>query len=125
MGCRTYGTTLMITSQIFASICELLGIPLAEEKCEGPRTCLEYLELLDTIRGEIRLSEEKLQRLKRLLHGLEAKRTCTKHELDSLIDQLQHASNVVKPGRSFLQRMIVLAKVTVKPWHHIHINALF
>ena len=112
--------------QIIASICELLGIPLAEDKCEGPRTCLEYLGfLLDTIRGEIRLSEEKLQRLERLLHEWEAKRTCTKHELDSLIGQLQHASNVVKPGRSFLRRMIVLAKVAVKPWHHIRINASF
>ena len=37
--------------QIIASICELLGIPLAEDKCEGPRTHLEYLGfLLDTIR---------------------------------------------------------------------------
>ena len=112
--------------QIIASICELLGIPLAEDKCEGPRTCLECLGfLLDTIRGEIRLSEEKLQRLERLLHEWEAKRTCTKHELDSLIGQLQHASNVGKPGCSFLRRMIVLAKVAVKPWHHIRINASF
>ena len=112
--------------QIIASICELLGIPLAEDKCEGPRTCLEYLGfLLDTIRGEIRLSEEKLQQLERLLHEWEAKRTCTKHELESLIGQLQHASIVVKPGRSFLRKMIVLAKVAVKPWHHIRINASF
>ena len=48
-----------------------------------------------------------------------------KHELDSLIGQLQHASNVVKPGRSFLRRMTILAKVVVKPWHHIRINASF
>ena len=50
--------------QIITSMCELLGVPLASEKCEGPQTCLEYLGFeLDTIKGEIRLPEEKLQRL--------------------------------------------------------------
>ena len=56
--------------QIITSMCELLGVPgrpLASEKCEGPQTCLEYLGFeLDTIKGEIRLPEEKLQRLKTL-----------------------------------------------------------
>jgi hypothetical protein len=111
---------------IIAGMCEVLGVPLAEEKCEGPQTCLEYLGfVLDTVRGEVRLLEEKMRRIEILLQQWETKRTCTKRELESLIGQLQHASNVVKPGRSFLRRMIVLAKVANKPWHHIRIGASF
>ena len=79
--------------QIITSMCELLGVPLASEKCEGPQTCLEYLGFeLDTIKGEIRLTEEKLQRLETLLQSWEGKKSCTKHKLDSLIGQLQHAT---------------------------------
>ena len=48
--------------------------------------------------GEIKLPEEKL--LETLL-----KKSCTKHKLNSLIGELQHA---MKPG--YLRRMIVLAK---------------
>ena len=112
--------------QIITSMCELLGVLLASEKCEGPQTCMEYLGFeLDTIKGEIRLPEEKLQRLETLLESWEGKKSCTKHKLESLIGQLQHATNVMKPGRSFLRRMIVLAKLAQKPWHHICINAPF
>ena len=87
--------------QIITSMCELLGVPLASEKCEGPQTCLEYLGFaLDTTKGEIRLPEEKL--LETLLQSWEGKKSCTMDELDLLIGQLQHATNVIKPGRSFV-----------------------
>lgn len=39
------------------------------------------------------------------------RKSCTRSELQSLIDQLQHAATVVKPGRTFLQRMYDLLKV--------------
>ena len=46
-------------------VCQLLGVPLAAEKVEGPCTYLEFLGItLDTIRMEARLPEEKLSRLK-------------------------------------------------------------
>jgi len=43
-------------------ICKYLGVPFAIEKIRGPSTVLPLL--LDTIRMEARLSEEKLARLK-------------------------------------------------------------
>ena len=43
------------------------------------------------------------------------------HQADSLTCQFQHATNVMKPGRSFLRRIIVLAKLAQKPWNHIRI----
>ena len=108
--------------QIITGVCELLGVPLASEKCEGPQTCLEYLGFeLDTIKGEIRLPEEKLQQLETLFQTWEGKKSCTKHELDSLTCQFQHATNIMKQGRSFLRQMIVLAKLAQNPWNHIRI----
>ena len=55
--------------------------------------------------GEIKLPEEKL--LETLL-----KKSCTKHKLNSLIGELQHA---MKPG--YLRRMIVLAKAIASCLH--------
>ena len=60
---------------------------------------------LDTMKGEIRLPKEKLQWLETLLQNWEGKKSCTKHKLDSLIGQLQHATNAIKPD--YLRRMIV------------------
>ncbi len=45
-------------------ICATLGIPLAEEKQWGPSTVITLLGIvIDTIKGELRLPEGKLQRL--------------------------------------------------------------
>ena len=48
-------------------------------------------------------------------------RSCTKRELLSMIGTLQHASTVVKPGRTFLRRMIDLSKRNV----HLRVNTDF
>ena len=66
-----------------------------------------------------RLPEEKLQQLETLLQSWEGKKSCTKLELDSLIGQLQQ---VIKPGRSFLRRMIGLAKLAKKPSLQKHLG---
>ena len=56
--------------------CRDLGIPLAEEKLEGPTTSLTFLGIvLDTSRMEIRLPADKLQHTqKELTHWLDRKR---------------------------------------------------
>ena len=50
---------------------------------------------------------------------------CTKRELLSLIGQLQHACCVVRAGRTFLRRMISLAKVAKFLHHRIRLNKGF
>ena len=52
-------------------------------------------------------------------------RRCTKRELQSLIGTLQYASRVVRPGRSFLCRMIDLAKIPKRPHHFVQLNMEF
>ena len=74
---------------------------------------------------QVRLPAQKLAQLIALLESWEGKKACTKHELDSLIGNLQHANAVVRPGRSFLRRMIQLAKRVVNPKEMLRLNVAF
>lgn len=47
----------------------------------------------------------------------------TRRELESLFGFLQHACRVIRPGRSFLRRMIDLLRV--RPHHHVRLNVEF
>ena len=115
-----------INLHIITSICELLGIPLALDKCEGPTTLLVFLGfLLDTINMTVSLPKDKLERILKLISEWESRKHCTKSELDSLIGQLQHASAVVRAGRSFLRRMIILSKSRRSPSHPLRLNQSF
>ena len=107
-------------------LCEQLGVPVSKLKVEGPATILAFLRiLLDTVAMELRLPEEKLRRLKSLIQQWKTKRSCTKRELLSLIGQLQHACRVVRPGRTFLRRMITLSTYPKELHHHVRPNAAF
>lgn len=90
----------------FKTICSELGVPLALEKVDGPTTCLTFLEnMLDTHRMEIRLPSDKLTRIQREVSSWLQKRSATKRQILSLVGLLQHATKVVKQGRTFVARM--------------------
>ena len=106
--------------------CAELGVPLAMEKLEGPDTSLTFLGIvIDTVKLELRLPEEKLRRLEVLMQEWHVKRSCKKKELLSLIGQLQHAIRIVKPGRPFLRRMVNLSMSVTELHHHIRLRAGF
>ena len=95
-----------------------LGVPLNEDKIEGPATVLEFLGItLDTVVGEARLSEEKVSKLLELLISFDEKSSCRQKDLLSLVGVMSFACRVVVPGRSFLSRIIALA-YSVKELHH-------
>ena len=103
-----------------------MGVPLAIEKLEGPTTRLTFLGIeLNTATGVLRLPDDKLARLREALSAWKKKRSCTKRELESLIGTLQHACRVVRPGRSFLRRMIDLVHIRKQPHHHVRLNLEF
>ena len=112
-------------------VCRELGVPLAIHKCEGPTTCLIFLGIeINTVTGLLRLPEEKLQRLRTLLREWGDRKVCTRKELESLIGILNHACKVVRPGRSFLRRMIDLltstrGSIAHRPHHRIRLNREF
>ncbi len=104
-------------------LCEILGIPLAEEKSAGPSTALAILGIeVDTDRLVLRLPPEKLARICFLLEEWASKKTTTKKELQSFIGQLQHASTIIKLGRRFLRQMYDMLSLAQQPHHHIRLN---
>ena len=117
--------------QSLEAVCTSLGVPLAAHKREGPTTCLTFLGIeLDSVAGVLRLPEDKLQRLTTILREWGDRKACTRKELESLIGLLNHACKVVRPGRTFLRRMIDLLTSTgassiPRQHHHIRLNREF
>ncbi len=106
------------------SICELLGVPLAPDKCEGPATILTYLGIeFNTSTLHLRLPDDKIQSITELLSSWEHKQECTKKQLESLIGVLQHAASVIKPGRAFLRYLIQLSSTVRNPYRPVRVNA--
>ena len=108
--------------------CSELGVPLAADKLEGPSTCLTFLGIeIDTRSGQLRLPADKLGRLKELLAQWYPRRSCRRRELESLVGTLHHACCVVKPGRTFLRRVIDLLRLpsATRGHHHIRLNREF
>ena len=104
----------------------MVGVPLKWSKVEGPTTELTFLGIvLDTIKGEIRLPQEKLGQLASLVSVWSHQKTCWKQELLSLIGKLAHACKVVKHGCTFLRRMIDTAQRARQLDHWIHLTVEF
>ena len=101
-------------------ICDKLGLPLAIDKQEGPSTCLVYLGIeVDTENLELRLPLPKLLRLQSTLTHWANLKCSKKRNLESLVGQLHDASIVVRPGRTFIRRLIDLLKAS----HHRSANS--
>lgn len=99
---------------------------MAEHKTQGPVTKLVFLGIeIDSVSRTLRLPEEKLCRLQVNIREWQEKRACTKRDLLSIIGLLQHACCVVRPGRSFLRRMISLSTRAKKLHHKIRLNVGF
>ena len=111
---------------ILKQLCDDLGVPLALEKVVGPSTTISFLGiLLDTVRMEIRLPEDKLARIKDTLSTWLGKKKATKREILSLVGLLQHATKVVRCGRTFVGRMYAAAAKVKKLHFFTRLNREF
>lgn len=91
----------------FVEFCTMVGVPIAPNKTVGPATCMTFLGItLDTILGQSRLPEEKVQKCVKSLSELILKQKVTLEQLQSLIGYLNFCCCVVLPGRTFLRRLI-------------------
>ena len=112
--------------EIMIRVCKLLGLPLKWQKMEGPTSILVFLGiLLDTNRLEMRLPEDKLQELRKLIAAWSRRRAGKKRDILSLIGKLAHAAKIILPGRTFVRRMIDTAMKAKKLDHWIHLTAEF
>ena len=114
-----------VALNVALELCGRLGVPIAEQKLQGPTTSLSFLGIeVDTMAMELRLPQEKVGQLKVMIQDW--RKSCSKRELLSLIGRLQHA-RVKWCGREevFLHRMINLSTVAKKLHHHIRLSKLF
>ena len=104
--------------------CRRLGVPVAQAKCEGPTTSLVFLGfLIDSTQMTVSLPGPKLQRTLRLVTEWSGRKAGRKRELESLLGHLQHAATVVRPGRSFVRRLIELLSSVVGHDRWVRLNA--
>lgn len=107
----------------FVSLCGYLGVPLAPEKTVGPDTVLQFAGIiLDSVRMEARLPDEKLTKCRTILTDFLARRSVCLRELQSLFGLLNFTCLVVVPGRAFLRRLIDLTKGVRKPHHRVRLS---
>ena len=108
------------------STCDWLGIPLAIEKVAGPTTTLTFLGItLDTVQMEARLPPEKLDRARKTIALWLSKKKATKRAILSLVGTLQHATKIVRPGRTFLRRMYMTASKVRELHYFVHLSKEF
>ena len=107
----------------FLTVCQRIGIPIANEKTMGPDRALQFAGIiLDTALMEARLPEEKLQKCLSQLNYSCSRKSVTLKELQSLIWLLNFAGCVVVPRRAFLRRLINLTRGIRKATHHVRLT---
>ena len=105
------------------AVCNETGIPIEQEKNEGPATRITFLGIeIDTVALEIRLPYDKLSMLKSSLRSWRGRKACRKRELLSLIGTLSHASKAIRAGRTFLRRLIDLSTVVKHLDHFVRLS---
>ena len=108
---------------IMHEICEATGTPVEAAKSESPTPVIGFLGIeLDSEDMESRLPAEKLKRLVQTLSEWRGKKACRKRELLSIIGFLSHACKVIRPGRTFLHRLIDLSTKVNDLDHFVRLN---
>ena len=100
-----------------------LGTPIAQDKTEGPTTCLTFLGIeVDTQAMELRLPAHKLARVRQTVSEWLG-RKAARRELESLVGTLQHATKLVRPGRRFVRRLIQVMSSVKGRDHFVRLGA--
>ena len=91
-----------------------LGLPIQMKKfVEEGEPALEKIFLgilVDTVKGELRLDESRMEQIKDELALWRGKRDATVREISQLVGVLAFAAKVVAPGRLYLSRLISLLR---------------
>lgn len=109
-------------SMLFLALSAYAGIPIKTSKTVLPSTSVPIHGILvDTVLMQVRLPDDKLQRLFDLVSSFSRKRSARLKLCQSLLGHLSFACRVISPGRPFLRRMFNLLKGWSNPNHFIRI----
>lgn len=85
---------------IMDALATLLGVELHPTKLEGPARSPTYLGIIvDTVRMIVSLPAGKLEKIRAAVTALLQQGAATYRQLQQVLGLLQHASQVVQPGR--------------------------
>ena len=103
----------------FNAICSMLGVPINEEKSEGPTTVMTFLGLvIDSVRMLIRIPTPKIIELRALLTKYLNVKKNSLLELQSLVGKLCFFGRAIRTSRAFTRRfydaMAGVKKVSTK-----------
>ena len=84
-----------------------LGLEVSHEKTVPPTTCLTFLgTMVDTVQLTLSIPPDKLEEVRSELLRWKNVKSVTKRQLQSLLGKLFWISRCVRPGRTFLSRML-------------------
>ena len=108
---------------LFLDLCNDLGVPIAQEKTEGPCHILNFAGIeLDCLIFEARLPQEKIQKCLLAIEHTASCKKVTLKELQSLIGLLNFACCVIVAGRVFLRCLINITIGVKRPSYYIRIT---
>ncbi|VDI81167.1 Hypothetical predicted protein [Mytilus galloprovincialis] len=108
----------------YDEICKNLGVPLANEKTEGPTTLIEYLGLtIDTVNMLVKIPHKKVEELLDRIIKLSAMKKVTLKELQSICGSLAFCTKALPAGRAFSCRLYSTMGKVSKPFHFIRVTS--
>jgi len=107
----------------FTSLCSELGVTIEHSKTVPPSQLIEaHGILIDTVKMQLGLPQDKLQKFNSLLHDASSRRKITLRQLQSLIGNLNFACKAIRPGRAFLRRLIGRTIGVKQPYHKVYLT---
>ena len=100
-------TRIQPAFQHLLKILKDINVEVAQDKIIPPTTRIEFLGVtFDSEKMTIEVTQERITEMLMELNTWNAKTTATRKELESLIGKLQFASKCIKPGRTFIARLL-------------------
>ncbi|XP_041429517.1 uncharacterized protein LOC121397210 isoform X1 [Xenopus laevis] len=116
-------TLCAILLQRLQEVTAEFGVPLAQEKTEGPYTCLRFLGIeIDSIRQECRIPKDKIEGLTEEVKYARVARKLTLRQLQSLLGKLNFTCRVIPMGRVFSRGLSLATAGVQQPHHFIRLN---
>lgn len=122
-GGRANDNACIEAMNIFDSVCQDLGVPVADEKTEGPVTCLVFLGLeIDTLEQVVRIPRVKVEEITLVLKDLLDKTKVQLKDLQSLLGKLAFCVKAMPGARAFSRRLYSLLAGASRPHHFIRLT---
>ena len=95
------------------AVLQKLGLTISVKKLVPPGTKAVCLGIaFDTEKGEISIPAEKMSKIVHMVEEWQAKKCCTRHQLQSLLGHLLYVHKCVKPARFIVNWILVFLDPT-------------